>query len=192
MNKRLEAAMKKINYLESELDWQGDVLNEQHMEFDEYWRSWCAENDIEPPNFEKPKPPPPTSEKPVEIEQVEVSEEVMLGRTHFKVTYKKLAMAVHPDKNDGEDEDFKQLNFAWAEGKWSIIINLAIKYDIAIHNSKEIIRLLNKEAKDLEDKRAKNESMFSWKFWECGDDEECKERLIKHFMNTVTIMKKGE
>jgi len=187
MNKRLEATMKKINYHETEIDWQEDVLMEQHQEFDEYWRTWCEANDIKPPSMEQPKPPPKTEGDVVE--EKPISEETKLGREHFKTTYKKLAKAVHPDKNNGEDEDFKQLNYSWQEGKWSIIINLAIKYDIAIHNAKEVNRLLQKEAHTLEEMMKKNEGMYSWKFWECGEDEECKEQLIKHFLNTINTLK---
>ena len=181
--------MKKINYLETEIDWQEDILMEQHQEFDEYWRTWCAENDIDPPNFEQPQKPQQTTDNPAELEEQPITEETKLGREHFKTTYKKLAKAVHPDKNGGDDEDFKQLNYSWQEGKWSIIINLCIKHDIPVHNAKEVNRLLQKEAHDLETKINKNETMFSWKFWECGDDEECKERLIKHFLNTINTIK---
>ena len=117
--------MKKINYLETEIDWQEDILVEKHQEFDEYWRTWCAQNDIDPPNFGEPQKPQQATDKPVEIEEQLISEETRLGREHFKTTYKKLALAVHPDKNDGIDEDFKELNRSWQEGKWSIIINLS-------------------------------------------------------------------
>ena len=189
MNKRLQATMKKINYLETEIDWQEDILMEQHQQFDEYWRRWCAENDIDPPSFGQPQKPQETTDKPVELEEQPITEETRLGREHFKTTYKKLAKAVHPDKNGGNDEDFKQLNYSWQEGKWSIIINLCIKHDIPIHNAKEVNRLLQKEAHELEMKMSKNETMFSWKFWECGDDEECKEQLIKHFLNTINTIK---
>ena len=178
--------MKKINYLETEIDWQQDILMDQHQEFDEYWRRWCAQNDIQPPNFGEPQQ---ATDKPVEIDEVPITEETRLGREHFKTTYKKLALAVHPDKNDGIDEDFKELNRSWQEGKWSIIINLCLKHDIPIHNAKEVNKLLQKEARDLEIKMNKNETMFSWKFWECGDDEQCKELLIKHFLNTINTIK---
>lgn len=189
MNKRLDATMKKINYLETEIEWQQSVLQEQHLNFDQFWREWCAKNDINPPNIGEPQKPQESSQKPAELEQKPISEETKLGREHFKATYKQLAKAVHPDKNGGNDEDFKALNYSWQEGKWSIIITLCIKHDIKIHNAKEVNRLLQKEAKDLEDMIKKNEGMYSWKFWECGDDEECKERLIRHFMNTVNHLK---
>ena len=189
MNKRLEATMKKINYLETEIDWQEDILMDQHQEFDEYWRRWCAQNDIDPPNFGEPQKPQQNTDKPVEVEEKPITEETRLGREHFKTTYKKLALAVHPDKNDGIDDDFKELNRSWQEGKWSIIINLCLKHDIPIHNAKEVNKLLQKEARDLEIKMNKNETMFSWKFWECGDDEQCKEQLIKHFLNTINTIK---
>ena len=61
--------MKKINYLETEIDWQEDILMEQHQEFDEYWRTWCAENDIDPPNFEQPQKPQQTNDNPAELEE---------------------------------------------------------------------------------------------------------------------------
>jgi hypothetical protein len=189
MNKRLEATMKKINYLETEIDWQQELLLEQHQEFDEYWRRWCAERDIDVPQFHKPEPKPQSSEKPVELEEKPISEATRLGRQHFKTTYKKLAMAVHPDKNNGDAEDFKELNRSWQEGKWSIIINLCLKYDIPVHNAKEVNRLLQKEATELELVMSKNETMFSWKFWECGEDQECKDQLIQHFLNTINTMK---
>jgi hypothetical protein len=189
MNKRLDATMKKINYLETEIEWQTDILLQQHQEFDQYWRTWCAKNDVDPPSFAEPQKPKETSEKPVEIEEKPISEETRLGREHFKTTYKKLAKAVHPDKNNGEDSDFKELNRSWQEGKWSIIINLCLKHDIPIHNAKEVNRLLQKEARELELEMSKNETMFSWKFWECGEDDECKERLIKHFLNTINNIK---
>lgn len=189
MNKRLEATMKKINYLETELEWQQDVLLEQHPEFDHFWREWCAKNNITPPNFGEPKKPQSTSEKPIELEQKPISEETRIGREHFKATYRQLAKSVHPDKNGGDDEDFKALNYSWQEGKWSIIITLCIKHNVTIRNAKEVNKLLQKEIKDLETIKEKNEGMYSWKFWECGEDEECKERLARHFMYTINHLK---
>ena len=183
--------MKKINYLETELEWQQEILLEKHPEFDQFWREWCAKNDVDPPNFDQPKPPP-VEDDFEEIEQKPISEEVKLGREHFKATYRQLAKAVHPDKNGGNDEDFKALNHSWQEGKWSIIITLCIKHNVTIRNAKEINKLLQKEIKDLENMKDKNEGMYSWKFWECEDDEECKERLAKHFMNTVNNLKGGK
>ena len=190
MNKRLEATLKKIDFLETELDWQSDVLLEQHGEFDEFYRKWCEDNEIDIPEPPQPTPQPKqTSEEPVEVE---IPEETMLGQEHFKITYKNLAKLTHPDKNDGDDTDFKILNDAWLHGKWSKIIYLATKYEVAVHNVKEIDKLLRKEAKQIEELIEKNASMFSWKFWECGDDEACKENLIKHFLKTINKIKKGE
>jgi hypothetical protein len=192
MKKRLEATLKKIDFLETELEWQDDILTEQHGEFDCYWRDWCEGNGIELPT----PPAPPTQKQPSEEEEepvdVEVSEETLLGREQFKVTYKKLAMATHPDKNEGDDTDFKVLNGAWTNGTWSKILSLANKYDIPIHNVKEIDKLLRQEAMKMEQIVEKNSNMFSWKFWECGDDEKCKEKLIKHFLKTINKIKKGE
>jgi len=188
MKKRLEATLKKIDFLETELDWQSELLSEQHGEFDEFYQRWCAENDVD-----VPPPPEPTIQKP-ELDRVDVDipEEVVLGQEHFKITYKKLAMLTHPDKNDGDDTDFKTLNDGWLNGKWSKIIYLANKYDVAIHNVKEIDKLLREEAKKMEEIIQRNSNMFSWKFWECGDDEECKEKLMQHFFKTINIIKKGE
>lgn len=191
MKKRLEATLKKIDFLETELDWQSDILTENHGEFDEYYRSWCEENDVEVPPPPK-RPPPPTEEVNEEPIEPEVSEETLFGREQFKVTYRKLAMATHPDKNDGDDTDFKILNNAWNNGTWSKILSLATKYDVPVHNVKEIDKLLREEAKKMEQVIEKNSNMFSWKFWECGDNEKCKEELIKHFLKTIDRIQKGE
>jgi len=191
MKKRLEATLKKIDFLETELDWQSDILTEKHGEFDEYYRKWCEENDVEvPPPPERP--PPPTEEVSDEPIEPQISEETLFGREQFKVTYRKLAMATHPDKNDGDDTDFKVLNDAWNNGTWSKILSLATKYDVPVHNVKEIDKLLRQEAKKMEEIIEKNTNMFSWKFWECGDDEKCKEGLIKHFLKTINRIQKGE
>ena len=190
MNKRLEVTLKKIDFLETELEWQSDILTDQHGEFDGFYRNWCEENEVEVP--EPPQaiaPPTQTSEEDIEVD---IPEDTKLGQQHFKITYRKLAMATHPDKNQGDDTDFKTLNDAWMHAKWSKIIYLATKYDVAVHNTKEIDKLLRKEAKQIEELIEKNSNMFSWKFWECGDDEVCKERLVKHFLKTLNKIKKGE
>ncbi len=191
MNKRLEATLKKIDFLATELDWQKDVLLDQHGEFDEYYRQWCEENDVEIPQAPE-KPKQPTQESKEDKHEFEVPEETLLGQEHFKITYKKLAKLTHPDKNDGDDTDFKILNDAWLHAKWSKIIFLATKYEVAVHNVKEIDKLLRNEAKKIEKLIEKNSTMFSWKFWECGDNEKCKENLIKHFLKTIDKIKKGE
>jgi len=190
MKKRLEATLKKIDFLETELDWQLDVLSDQHGEFDDFYRAWCEENEIDVPKLPpQPKQPEAESKEPMDVD---IPEETILGQEHFKITYKQLAKLTHPDKNDGDDEDFKILNDAWLYAKWSKIIYLANKHDIAIHNVKEINKLLRQEAKRIEELIEKNANMFSWKFWECGEDEKCKEKLVKHFLKTMNKIHKGE
>ena len=44
--KKYKKLLQEVKYLRSELEYQEEVLSEYHLLFEEYYRRWCAENNI--------------------------------------------------------------------------------------------------------------------------------------------------
>ena len=45
--RKYQKLLKEVNYLRSELDYQEEVLRVAHLDFESYYREWCANNDID-------------------------------------------------------------------------------------------------------------------------------------------------
>ncbi len=184
--KKYKKILQEVKYLRSELEYQEAVLSEAHLEFELYYREWCANNDIDLSKLNQvnakqvEKVFQKTEAKLVPFEQQPEKQD---EKTVSKL-YRKLARELHPDKETGDAKKFKKIAEAYKSGDWSLLLEEALELEIEPENTAELIPLLKEEAKTLRGKIKHNEEMYSWKYHEC-ENEECKVRLVKHFLKQL-------
>ena len=192
--KKYKKLMHEVKYLRTELEYQEEVLAEYHKVFEEYYRKWCVENDVdigqqEQKNAERidqiiPEPKV-LQQKHDESGKLILSEEHIqdkLDAKKFNKLYRKIAMELNPDKETGDAKKFAKASDAYEKGFWSVLLEYALELEIEPENLSEMLPLLKKEAAKIRKMIQKNNGIYSWKFYECEEDEKCKERLIRDFL----------
>ena len=192
--KKYKKLLQEVKYLRSELEYQNEVLAEYHQLFEEYYRSWCAQNNIDigkqeeqnSDRVEKILPKPKVAEQKYDSNDMVVFEEpkqeLKEDTKKMNKLYRKLAMELHPDKQNGDEKRFTRLNEAYENGKWSVLLEEAIELGIEPDNFSYLSKLLRNEAKELKKQITHNKGVYSWKYYECDEDEDCKIKLIKDFL----------
>ena len=154
--KKYKKILQEVKYLRSELEYQEAVLSEAHLEFELYYREWCANNDLD-----------------------------LVDEKRVSKLYRKLARELHPDKETGDARKFKKIAEAYKNGDWSLLLEEAVELEIEPDNLAELIPLLKEEGKTLKAKIKHNEEMYSWKYYLCEEEQECKAKLVKQFLKQL-------
>ena len=179
--------------MRSELEYQEEVLGEYHLLFEEYYRRWCAENDIDiikqeeqnTERLERILPKDVIEKQKYELDGrivVNDNDENREEKKKFNKLYRKLAMELHPDKESGDEKRFARITEAYNKGEWSILLEEAIELGIQPENIESLIPLLKDEVKKIKQIIKHNKGIYSWKFYECEDDNNCKTNIIKKFL----------
>ena len=189
--KRYKKHIMEIEFLRAELAYQEEVLTTAHQDFEIWHREWCLNNNINLDELNQkhktqvskilPQPNFPDLKHDEEGILVLNNEANQEEKKSFSKLYKQIAIATHPDKHQGTALDFKAASSAYEMGDWSLLIQIAEKYNIFPDDFQELIPLLEEEAINIKNNIKKNKTMYSWKFQEC-ETEECKENLIKNFL----------
>jgi len=195
--KKYKKLLQEIKYLRSDIEYQEEVLREYHTIFDEYYRAFCAENNVdiieqEENNKEKidslfPGLSKSCNQKHDNSGKIIPEEdlETKLDAKKLNKLYKKLAMETHPDKETGDAKKFSNINGAYKNGDWSILIEYAVEMDIELENLGQINSLLEKEVKKARLKSISNKGMYSWRFYLCEENKKCKDNLVKKFIKQI-------
>jgi hypothetical protein len=190
--RKYQKLLKEVNYLRSELDYQEEVLRVAHLDFESYYREWCANNDIDLDGLNQqhsrriddilpsgiPAGQYDDKDHLITTENIDIKRKA----NKFSKLYKKLARELHPDKDIGNAEKFKKVAQAYNEGQWSILLEAASELDMLPDNFKEIFPLMREEADKLRKDIANNEQTYSWKMFECEENEDCKEQTVRQFL----------
>ena len=56
------------------------------------------------------------------------------------------------------------------------------EHAILIEIDDELIKLIKKQIKDTKKKINKDKSTYSWSLYNCEDNKECKEKVMKNFL----------
>ncbi len=192
--KRYKKHIMEIEFLRAELSYQEEVLVIAHQNFETWYRQYCVDNNINLDELnEKHKsriskilPQPIFSDLKHDEKGVLVLNEKANKEEKLKFTkiYKQIARATHPDKHENTTLDFKAASAAYEMGDWSMLIQIAEKYNIFPDDLDEIIPTMLQEAEKINNIIAKNKTMYSWKFHECETDQ-CKEELVKQFLKQL-------
>ena len=190
--KKYKKLLQEVKYLRSELEYQEEVLAEYHHLFEEYYRRWCGENNVDIDKQEQknskrvdeiiPKPSKQEYDSNGLVILEDIKQEQKEDMKKMNKLYRKLAMELHPDKQNGDEKKFAKVNEAYENGKWSVLLEEAIELGIEPDNFSYLSELLREEKKELKQKIKHNKGVYSWKFYECEEDENCKTILIKNFL----------
>lgn len=198
IQKKYKRLLGELSYVDSELKYVEDILKEAHTEFEVYYRNYCERHNV---------PLSELNEKHAEkLERVfpkkqEVDEEGLVktaksDKNEQKVDkslqkmYRKAATMTHPDKFPDEkspeaieaSERFKRLTSAFNEKKWSEFLDICQKLDILPSTYKKILEIIRGEIAEIKSKTETLKLSFSWRLFECEDEEACKERVIENFL----------
>tara|TARA_B100000287_G_scaffold264164_1_gene248595 strand:- start:3052 stop:3675 length:624 start_codon:yes stop_codon:yes gene_type:complete len=186
---------RSINY---ELKYVRDVLEDVHLEFEDFYRTWCAENNVDLEELNQ------RNQRKVDMIFMEnkahkIKQELMLSSfkeerveaaPSLKQVYKSIARKLHPDLLDTEDprleeyeEGFKKASRAHEEGKWGELFDLVDKHNIKLKEYKEAIECLKFDIKRVKSDLEKEKSTYSWLYYEAESDEQrigVVKRFLKH------------
>ena len=187
--------LSEYRSLSYELKYVKEVLEEGHIEFEIYYRQWCASNgvDLEKLNernqrrvdtvFIEEKSHKMREELALQEFKEETSEERDLNYLH-----KALAKKLHPDKLAADDprkeeyeEAFKKAMGAKETGHWGELFDIIDKYSIHLRKYKDAIECLEFDIKRISKELGKEKSTYSWVLCQ-AETEEQKEEVVKQFL----------
>jgi len=197
MRKKLKfkKLLNQYRSLRFELEFIEDVLSEYHLIFEETYRKYCVENDIDlqalhEQNQEKVEKL--FSNKPVPKEEEEEIVENKAMSSRHKSLYRDLAKKLHPDllpegdpRYDEYEQAFKEAAAAFDNSSWGDLFDLAERFDVNARNFGPLCDSLKEDIEKISAKIDNEKKTFSWALYECEETEDCTERVIKNFLFAV-------
>ena len=198
IRKKYKKILNELTYINSEHTYVKDILREAHIEFEIYYQAYCKQHGIPVEELNKkhaerlnkvlPKQQQIDENGLVKTETAEIKKKPV-DKTLQKM-YRKAAMMTHPDKFSNAEsaeameaaETFKLLTAAFNEKNWAEFLDICEKLDILPSTYRKIIEVMNKEIKAVKGKVAKLKKSFSWRLFDCDEDDACKRAVIKDFL----------
>jgi hypothetical protein len=197
--------VKELLFVYSEKEYMDEVLKSSHNDFERYYLDFCKAYGINKEKFEKRNAE--NVEKLLPSPQEQAEDET--GRVPLKAKpppkkdaayrtfnriYRLIAKKIHPDKFSNlkkteeiihKEEMFKQASSAFNEQNWGSLLDVAEKLDIKPHSFDGLNRRLRDEISNVRKQISEKENVYSWKFHLCEEDEECRRKLMKHFVKQL-------
>ena len=173
-----------------ELELIREILKDAHLEFEVFYRRWCAENDVDLPDLTE------KNQKTVDI-IFNQQEEALVATEHVpkkkeakhKKTFREIARKIHPDKLETSDprfweytNAFKKVNRAVETEQWGDLFEIADKYEVFLGDYDEVFKDLRINITELKEKIKAESASYSYALYNCEDDEECKEEVVRNFL----------
>ena len=180
--KKYKRLRKELQFVQSELEYVREVLREWHQTFEEYYRQYCKDKniDLEKLNEKNSKKVDQLIPKPVKKENGVIKYENKKDKNVFKKLYKKIARKLHPDLG-GDEKQFQEAAKAMEEKNFEKILDICDNHDILIEIDKEMLKLLEKQISDTKEQIKKEKSTYSWNLYSCANDK-CKDNVVKNFL----------
>jgi len=188
--KRFKKLFKEMQFHKSEYELVLEILKSAHWDFEDYYRNYCSEKEIDLDKLnEKHKQkveeiiPSPLKQKHgpddvLELEKVDFIDNT--SKKEFKKIYRELAKFLHPDAG-GEEKEFKEFSDSFHRADWVTFLEICMKHEASIKNHKEINVILKKEISKIKDKIEQEKSTYSWLLYQC-ETEACKNNVVKKFL----------
>ena len=173
-----------------ELEMVREILKDGHLEFEVFYRRWCAENEVDLDQLNK--------EKSNQVQMIFEKQEKGLikldkpeeknSNKHKKV-YREIARKIHPDKLETSDprfweytNAFKTVTNAMDKENWGDLFEVVEKYDIWLTEYDEACDDIQQNIKDTKHLIETEKKSYSWALHECGEDDQCKEKVVRSFL----------
>ena len=180
--KKYKRLRKELQFVQSELEYVHEVLGEWHHTFEEYYRQYCKDKEIDLAklNEENTKKIDQLIPKPVRKQNGVIKYENKNNKNTFKKLYKKIARKLHPDLG-GDEKEFQEATSAMQEKNFEKILDICDKHDILIEIDKEMLKLLEQQVSEIKQQIKKEKSTYSWSLYSCANDK-CKDNVVKKFL----------
>ena len=185
---RFKKLLNEFKSLEYEYQMVKEILKDAHLDFEVFYRQWCALRDIDIDQLNKNN-----SEKISKIFKeketglVAPSEQKKKVQKH-KDIYKAIAKKIHPDKLNTADPnywkdymDFKDTVNSMDKENWGKLFEIADRHDIYLKDYDTICSDIELDIEKIRSQIENEKSSYSWKLYECKNDK-CKDMLIKSFL----------
>jgi len=197
--KKYKKLVKELLFAYSELEYVEEVLKDAHLDFELYYQAFCKDNNVpidqlNKDNVEKletvyPKKQIKTDEEGI----VQIEEQKPTKQEHrvFQRMYRIIAKKLHPDKFSNQDqtpevlekiEAFKQATGSYNKKNWAKFLDICEKYDILPTRYEKINSLIRDEISEIGKKVNNKKLAFSWRFYECEENDSCKNKVMKNFL----------
>jgi hypothetical protein len=188
---RFKKLLNEYKSSEYELKMVREILKDAHLEFEVFYRQWCAERDIDLSALND------QNKQKVDV-IFEQQEHALMPiapakekKAKHKNVYKSIAKKIHPDKLDTSDSrywqdymDFKDATRAMAEGSWGKLFDIADRHRIHMSNYDEICKDIGEDLEGVNSLIRSEQATYSWKLYHCKD-EACKDELAKSFLQQL-------
>ena len=165
---RYKKVRQKLRYLQTELEETKMIyqvcLDKFNVEFSKFMQD--GPDEVVSTDSEKVK---------YDKLDTDVSEETI------KDVYRKVAAKTHPDKRDGNEEEFKKLNEANKNGDFGTILEMADEYDVPIETSEFMMLEMAKQNKSIVGaiENMKLTWAWTWAHLKGNDREEFKKYVLQ-------------
>ena len=190
--------LSEYRSLSYELKYVKEILEEGHVDFEIYYREWCANNGVDIQKLNE------KNQRRVDMAFIEEKSHKMkqaLALKEFKgdaeeakdlrYLYKALARKLHPDVVDDDDprkdeyeEAFKRATRANETGKWGELFDIVDKYNIHLRKYKDAIECLEFDIKRIAEEINKEKGTYSWLLCQAETKEE-KDEVVKRFLRQL-------
>ena len=105
--------------------------------------------------------------------------------------YRIVAKKLHPDKFSNQEktqeieskiESFKEATSAYDKKNWAKFLDICEKYDILPTRYEKVNALIREEISEVNREINNKKLSFSWRLYECEEDDSCKNKVIKDFL----------
>tara|TARA_R100001510_G_scaffold53405_1_gene54973 strand:- start:21 stop:635 length:615 start_codon:yes stop_codon:yes gene_type:complete len=194
---KFKKLLNEYRSLKFELEFIEDVLSEYHLVFEETYRRYCAEKDIDlqelhEKNKERVEKIFPDNKLQKSESSTEPTQVTKSTQEKHKSIYRELAKKLHPDSLPEGDERYDEFKTAFQratqahnDGAWGDLFDLVERYGVNLRNYGSICNSLIKHIEQIKLQIDNQKKTFSWALYECEGTEDCEEQVIKNFLMTV-------
>jgi hypothetical protein len=188
--------LNEYRSIDYELQYVKEHLGDVHLEFEVFYRTWCANNGVDLDELNKRNQRKVDmiflNEKSHDIKQGLMLESFKEDKSDsvkgIKHVYKSVARKLHPDLLDSSDprfeeyeNDFKKASSANEEGRWGELFDIVDKHGISLKSYKEAIECLRFDIKRVKEDLEKEKSTYSWLYSEAESAEQ-RVGIVKRFL----------
>jgi len=192
-----------LKFKYSELEYVEEECREGNIIFEEYYRLFCAENNISINNLETknkdkvqkmnfgPKIVSVGDENKI-IDSSKTPEQLKRKKV-FQRIFHGIAKKIHPDKFSGvektleiieKEETFKKASYAFDNEKWGMLLDIADALDIHPQKYEKINSLLRDEISDVNKDIVNKQKTYGWHMSQ-ADTSDKKDGVIISFLKTL-------
>tara|TARA_R110001583_G_scaffold1683_3_gene13042 strand:+ start:3132 stop:3728 length:597 start_codon:yes stop_codon:yes gene_type:complete len=186
---KFKSLLNKYRSLAYEEEHADLILAEWGLEFEVYYRRYCAEKDIDINKLNKIH-----SKK---VEEVFSSTAITPKTTSenfeeefdSKTIFRQIAKKFHPDTLSADDDRrdeyeaaFKKATSAIQSGSWGELFDVADKYNLDLTEYEAINDSIRMDIERIQKRINKKKETYSWLLYQCEDDVGCKDNIVKKFL----------